>query len=264
MNIVRRELKANFKSLLIWTVIVLLLTIIGFAKFSAYYGNPELLAILNDMPAPVIEALNLSAFNLTTVTGFYGLMFTYYALMLSIAAAMWGSDIVSKEERDKTVEFSLSLPVTRGRLVTAKTLAVVVNCLVLLLVSWGAILYGSSSYQPETGYYRFVALSMLALLILQLVFLAVGILLGCAMKQYRRVGSVAISVLLAAYILSAISSLDQKLDFLHYLSPFTYFNPGNLLRDASLDLTYVAISLGIILAAMTGAYLSYARRDLYI
>jgi len=264
MNIVRRELKANFKSLLIWTVIVLLLTVIGFAKFSAYYGNPELLAILDDMPAPLIEALNLSAFNLTTVTGFYGLMFTYYALLLSIAAAMWGSDIVSKEERDKTVEFSLSLPVTRGRLVSAKTMAVVVNCLVLLLVSWGGILYGSSGYQPEAGYYSFVALSMLALLILQLVFVAIGILLGCAMKQYRRVGSVAISVLLAAYILSVISSLDQRLDFLHYFSPFTYFNPGTLLREASLDLTYIAISVGIILVAMTSAYLSYARRDLYI
>ncbi len=32
---------------------------------------------------------------------------------------MWGSDIISKEERDKTVEY-LTLPVTRARLLTAK------------------------------------------------------------------------------------------------------------------------------------------------
>ena len=48
-------------------------------------------------------------------------MFTYFVLMVSISAAMWGSDIISKEERDKTVEFALTLPVTRGRVVTAKT-----------------------------------------------------------------------------------------------------------------------------------------------
>ena len=61
------------------------------------------------------------AFNLTTISGFFGIMFTYFALLLSIAATMWGSDIISKEERDKTVEFSLTLPVTRSRVVTAKT-----------------------------------------------------------------------------------------------------------------------------------------------
>jgi hypothetical protein len=36
--------------------------------------------------------------------GFYGLMFIYSGLLGGIAAAMWSSDIISKEERDKTVE----------------------------------------------------------------------------------------------------------------------------------------------------------------
>jgi ABC-2 type transport system permease protein len=51
-------------------------------------------------------------------------------LMLSIAAAMWGSDVISKEERDKTVEFALTLPVT-GRVVLAKTAAMLVDCILL-------------------------------------------------------------------------------------------------------------------------------------
>jgi ABC-2 type transport system permease protein len=264
MNIFLRELKANFKSLLIWAFIVLLFAVIGFAKFSAYYGNPELLAILNDMPAALVEAMNLNAFNLTTVVGFYGLMFSYFALILSIAAAMWGSDIISKEERDKTVEFSLTLPVTRARLVTAKSLAALVNCILLLLTAWGAILYGASSYAPESGFNSYVAISMLALFIMELIFLAVGIFLGCAMKQYKRVGSIAVSLLLGTYILSIMAGLDKHLDFLHYFTPFSYFNPSAILRTSSLDLTYVLLSAGIIAAAMAGAYLSYSRRDLYI
>jgi hypothetical protein len=50
MNIFVRELKANLRSLLIWGVIVILFVTIGAAKFSAYEGNPEMLAMLNDMP----------------------------------------------------------------------------------------------------------------------------------------------------------------------------------------------------------------------
>jgi ABC-2 type transport system permease protein len=103
---------------------VILFNVVGFSKFSAYYGNPEMLAILDSMPPALLDAMTMRAFNLTTVTGFFGVMFVYFALMLSIAAAMWGSDVISKEERDKTVEFALTLPVTRGRVVLAKTAAV--------------------------------------------------------------------------------------------------------------------------------------------
>lgn len=264
MNIFTRELKANLKSLLIWGVIVILFTWVGASKFSAYYENPEMLAILDDMPPAMLAAFSMQAFNLTTVTGFFGLMFTYFALLLGIAAAMWGSDIISKEERDKTVEFSLTLPVTRSRVVTAKALAALVNCTGLLLITWGASLASAAGYPPEAGFQGFLALCMLALFIIQLIFLAVGIFLGCAMKQYRRAGSVAISLLLGTYFLSIVCVLNKNLDWLKYFTPFKYFDAGLLLRESRMEPAFVGLSLAIIGASMVGAYLTYIRRDLYI
>lgn len=264
MNIFLRELRANLKSLIIWSVIVLLFVVVGFSKFSAYEGNPELLAVLDELPPAMLEAFSFNAFNLTTITGFFGVMFSYFALLLSIAAAMWGSDIISKEERDKTVEFALTLPVTRARLVSAKTAAALVNCAGLLLVTWAAILANATAYQTDSQFYAFVSLSMLALFILQLIFLAVGIFLGCALSQYRRAGSLAVSLLLGSYFLSIIAGLNENLSFLKYVSPFKYFNPGTLLHEARLDMTYVGLSAAIVVACLAGAYASYARRDLTI
>lgn len=264
MNIFLRELRANLRSLLIWSVIVVLFILLGVSKFSAYYNNPEMLAILDAMPPAMLAAFSFEAFNLTTVTGFFGLMFTYFALLLGIAAAMWGSDIISKEERDKTVEFSLTLPVTRSRLVTAKTLAALVNCIVLLLVTWGTSIASAARYQPESDFPRFLALCMLALFIMQLVFLAVGVFLGCAMKRYKRTSAVAISVLLGTYFLSILTGLSKDLDFLKYFTPFRYFDAGVLLHEARISTTFLALSVVIIVACMAGAYLTYARRDLYI
>jgi ABC-type transport system involved in multi-copper enzyme maturation permease subunit len=112
MNIFVRELRANLKSLLIWSAIVTFLIFMAVTKYSAFAGDPELLKMMDSMPKALLDAFAMSAFNMTTLSGFYGIMFIYFGLMGAIAAAMWGSDIISKEERDKTVEFSLVLPVS--------------------------------------------------------------------------------------------------------------------------------------------------------
>ena len=97
-----------------------------------------------------------------------------------------------------------------------------------------------------------------------MIFLAIGVLLGCAMKQYKRASAVAVSLLLGTYFLSIVSELSENLKFLKFFSPFTYFDPAMMLHESTIDLTFVAISVGIIAVCVVGAYLTYSRRDLYI
>jgi len=264
MNIFLRELKANRRSLIVWSVIVVLFVLMGAGKFQAYYNNPEMLAVLDAMPPAMLAAFSMNALNLTTVTGFFGLMFTYFAVMLGIAAAMWGSDIIVKEERDKTVEFSLTLPVTRRRVVTAKSLAALVLCIVLLLVTGAACLASAQLYAPDAEFYSFLTRLMIALFVIEVIFLAVGILLGCALKQYRRASGLALAILLGAYFLSIFSGLDKNLDFLKYFSPFKYFDAARMLHEARVDAGFLLLSAAIVVVCMVGAYIAYQKRDLYI
>ncbi len=264
MNIFLHELRANLKSLIIWSVITVLFSMVGFSKFSAFYNNPELLAILDGMPPALLEALNMNAFDLTTVTGFFGIMIVYFGLILSIAAAMWGSDIISKEERDRTVEFSLTLPVTRGRLVSGKLAAAAVNCIVLLLVTWGFTLVNAQKYNPEAVFNKYVSVTMLGFFILEMIFLALGIFLGCALKRHKRAGSAAVAIILVTYFVSIITGLNKDLDFLKYTTPFKYFDSASLLHNLRLETPYVLLSVAIIAVLLVGAYLTYSRRDLYI
>ncbi len=264
MNIFIREVKANLKSLLIWSVVMILLIVVGLAKFSAYYGDPASLEIINAMPKAVIDAMELSAFNLTTLSGLYGLMFVYFSLMGGIAAAMWGSDSISKEERDKTVEFSLVLPVSRTRVITAKALAAVVNCIVFVLVTWGVSLLAVQSYTPDHAFNIFLAREMAAMFGVELIFLAIGLMLGCTMKQFKRAGSTTIAIILVTYFLSVFSGMQQNLDFLKYFTPFKYYDAGLLLRTGSVDAIFVVLSVVIIVVCLVVAYRVYNRRDLYI
>ena len=264
MNIFLRELKANLKSLLIWSGFIVFFIYMGMAKFSAFAGDEEMMKMLEGFPQELLDVFQMNAFNLTTVSGFFGVMFTYFALITAIFAVMLGSDIISKEERDKTVEFSLTLPITRSKLITGKILAALVNCIVFVLVIWGGTILLSQSYGPDASFYEFLRLCIIALFFIEMIFLAIGVLLGCAMKQYKRANSVAVSLLLGTYFLSIISGLNENLEFLKYFSPFKYFNPVKLLNESKFEPVYLWISLGIVIVSVIGAYLTYSKRDLYI
>ncbi len=264
MNIFLREVRANLKSLLIWSAIVLLLIVMAVAKFSAFAGDPEMLNMLDSMPPALLAALSMQAFNLTTISGFYGVMFVYFALMSAIAAAMWGSEIISKEERNKTVEFSLVLPVSRSKVVTAKALAALVNCVLFVLITWGGSLLMVKQYNPDPAFYDFLRLEMAGLLMIALVFLAVGLLLGCSMKRYKLSGSTAVGIILTAYFVSIVAVMNEKLEFLKYFTPFRYFDAGEMFRTGKLDGAALGISAGIIVVCLVAAYWIYNKRDLYI
>ncbi len=262
MNIFLRELRANLKSLIIWSVIILLLIWIAVIKFSAFANNAEMLAILNAYPKPLLDALNMNAFNLTTLTGFYGVMFTYFGLMGAIAAGMWGSGVIAKEERDKTIEFSLALPVTRNRFITAKALAALVNSITFVAVTWIASIVAVQSYQPDSAFYRFLAREMMAMFMIELIFLAIGLLVACVMKRPKRTGAIVIGVILTLYYVSMIAGLHEKLDFLKYLSPFKYFDAAKLLHEGRVEPVYWALTAGVIAISLAGAYFAYNRRDI--
>ncbi len=264
MNIFFRELKANLKSLLIWSGVMILLVVVGTAKFSAFFNDPSMLAMLDAMPKAIIDAMSLRAFNLTTLSGFFGLMFIYFGLMGSIAAAMWASDSITKEERDKTVEFSLVLPVSRNRVVTAKALAALVNCVIFVMVTWLISIVAAQSYQPDHAFYNFLTLEMEAMFLIELIFLAIGLLLGCALRQYKLSGSTAVAIILVTYFLSVISGMQANLDFLKYFTPFKYYDAAELFRTGGINMTYLLISTAIIVVSITAAYWVYNKRDLYI
>jgi ABC-2 type transport system permease protein len=105
---------------------------------------------------------------------------------------------------------------------------------------------------------------MVAMFVIELIFLAIGLLLGCAMKKYRRSGSAAVAIILVAYFLSVISSMQANLDFLKYITPLKYFDPARMLKDGRLDAGFLLLSAVIIVACTGTAYWVYGKRDLYI
>jgi ABC-2 type transport system permease protein len=259
-----RELKAGIKSLLVWTVVIALLIVVAVVKFSAFESNPESLAILDSMPPQLMEALSMRAFNLTTLEGFFGAMFVFFAVMGAMAAALWGSEAIAKEERDRTVEFTLVLPIPRRQIVTVKLLAALTNCALFVLFTWLISVIASRGYDPGKSLFDFLRLEMLAMFMIELVFLSLGTLLACASKTQPRVGPMAIGLILGLYFISIFAGMHEKLTWLKVLTPFSWFNASNFFRSGRFE-PYALVLTGVtVVLFLFAAYFTYDRRDLYI
>jgi ABC-2 type transport system permease protein len=97
-----------------------------------------------------------------------------------------------------------------------------------------------------------------------MIFLSIGLLLGCGMQQYKLSGSTAVGIILVTYFMSIVASMQKDLDFLKYFTPFKYFDAGELFRSGKLNGTYLLISAAIIVVCIIASYWVYNKRDLYI
>ena len=264
MNIYFREMKASIKSLIIWAASISFVIVLWMAEFSAFANDDTLMEMFESFPKDMMKAFGFEAFDITTLTGFLGLIFTYLMLVLCIHAILKGNSVIAQEERDKTVEFTLVLPVRRAKIVTAKLASAVTNCVLLLAFVFGLIIAISQPYLPEEGFVKFFGLLTIGTFILQMLFVSVGVMLGCVLKRYKRSGYLGASLIITLYILSIMIDFSDKIDFLKYVTPFRYFSPTMIHGSMELDWLYISISLVIISVSLVSGYLVYRRRDLYI
>ena len=262
MNIILREIRSNLKSLIIWIGSLFAFLLAMTSEFSAYYDNPEMADVLEAMPKELMKAFSLESANLTTVSGYMSIASTYFILMLGIYAGLLGSSIISKEERDKTAEFLMSLPISRIRIITSKLIAAVMLCLVIDVALIAEIYITTMKYDKLPIFNKYMWLSGLSMFIIEMIFLSMGMMIASVMKRYRRSGSYSIAIIVIMYFLSIMVALSDKIEKLKYLTPFKYFESSRILMELKVNSTYVIISIGIIIVSIAVTYLAYPKRDM--
>lgn len=263
MNIFMRELKANRKALIIWSVCLFLLVLSGMGKYTAYSsGNGN--EIFEKMPFTLRALLGFGSFDVTTISGFFAFLFPYIELTAGIHAVLLGSGIIAKEERDKTTEFLMIKPVSRTVIITAKLLAAAVNVLVVNVVSLITSLVMVAAYNTGESMNGELLSFFISMLLVQLIFLALGALLAALMKKPKASGSLAVAILFGAYFVSKITDLTDRVNAINILSPFKYFDFVKIVNGDGLDLIIVCLTLLATVVFSALSYYFYLRRDLRV
>ncbi|MEI6578541.1 MAG: ABC transporter permease subunit [Eubacteriales bacterium] len=265
MNIYIRELSAHRKSQIIWSVSMFLLVIGGMGKYSAGLGAGvgSMNELISQMPKSLQNLVGVGVFDLSKAIDYFGLLFLYIALMATIHAIMLGTGIISKEERDKTVEFLMVKPVSRQKIITSKLLSALTMIVDFNIVTYISGLIILSKYSKDVPFIPGLTKLMLAMLAMQIFFAALGAFMAAVINKPKLSSAVGTGVLLAMFMLSIIIDVTGKLNFLKYFTIFKYFDAKDILK-LGYDFTYPVITAVLLLAAIYGTYYFYKKRDLKI
>ncbi len=268
MNMILRELKANRKALIIWSVCMFLLVLSGMAKYTAYTsaaaGGPSINELLNTMPASIQALLGFGSFDVSTMAGYFAMLFIYIELTVAIHAALLGAGIIAKEERDKTTEYLMVKPVSRQAVITAKLIAALFNVIVINMITLFSSLVLVAAYNKGKSIAGEIGFMFLSMFLVQLIFLSLGAVLAACMRNPKGSGSIATGILLIAYFVSRITDMSDKLNILNVISPFKYFDLVEIVAGNGLNTGVVLLSLALVAAFLALTYAFYPKRDLKV
>lgn len=263
MNIFKRELRANLKSLLIWCGAQIFIIYAGMVKYGSYTSSGvDINTMFEKLPKSLSTVFGIGGLDLSKIEGFYSVFFLYFMLLAAIHASMLGAVILSKEERDHSADFLFAKPVPRSRVITAKLAAALCNIIVFNLLTYTVSILFISQYNHGNPLAGKVAVLMGALLIFQILFLSIGSALGAVMKTTRKATSLTTGIILSTYFISIAVDMYGKIDFLKYITPFKYFEAGSLMFGGSYSVTSLILCALLISICLYVTYVKFDSRDL--
>ncbi len=263
-NIYRHELHIRWKSVFIWSAALVLLIVFFFSLFPTFSKDADLLnQMLAKFPPEMRTAFGLDNMDMSTVLGFYSLIFLFVQLCLAIQAGNYGFGLVSVEETELTADFLLTRPVSRTQILTSKLLAAVTSLVVTDLVVGMSTIFAILSFRDGRPYdLSTLFLLLSSALLFQLFFLCVGLVVSLLVKKVPSVTPYSLGLGFGAYVLSAFSGVFGKA-VLELITPFKHFDAAAIVQNRSFDTPLVVLNVAVSLVSVAGSYWLYLHRDIH-
>lgn len=263
MNIYTHEFRMNLRSVITWSISLVLMIFVFTSIYSGFADEAEILnRTLEKMPQEFLMAFGMDGLDMSTVLGYFSLIFLFVQLCVSIQAANYGFSLVSVEEREMTADFLLTKPVGRTKIMSSKLLSAITGLAITNIVVWISSFIFINIYRGGRPYeIKTLGLLLFTVTFLQLFFLTVGMLISLLPKKIRSVTPYSMGMVFGLYILNAFGGMIGE-DKLSYITPFRHFDPNHIIRNGSYDLSLVLISVSLIILSLGGSYFLYSKRNI--
>lgn len=261
---IKREFKINFKSFLIWSLILIIMFLVVFLIYP-YIITDDTVKSLDEMmevfPPEVLKTFNMDISSINTAYGWLkseGFMFVL--LVIGFYSSLLGSNILLKEENDKTIEYLESLPVKRNQILTNKIIVGIVY-VVGIVLTIGMFNYIALLINGDFEHKQYLLLSITPLFI-GLPLFAINLFISTFLHKTKKTVGISLGLVFVFYLLNVLSELSSNVDFLKYFSIYTLADIRNVILDTSINPLNVLISIMITIVFIIGSYIRFNNKEL--
>ena len=265
-NLFNMEIRRNAFSLMIWMIVITLLISVTMSVYRTFADNQsKILGMVSLIPKGALQFKGISNFSdLLSVLGFYAANNVIYMMVLgSIFSIVLSSNILLKEEYNKTAEYLLTRPITRSEVFFSKVILLYLNIFLLNLVtSTAGFLCMELVKRNPFSISAFMVLCFYTF-ILNVLFGAIGLFLSTLVKRGKPITTQVIGLVLIFYFVFTISKITEGAADLGYLSPFRFADVNATSPYYRLNPWTLLYFLGLS-SLLTGiSYRIYRRKDIY-
>ena len=260
LAIMRQEFKLNLKSLIIWSLVVGGLGFVCTVMYSSMDGQASELADMMSKMGSFSDAFGMSTLSIATLKGYFATeVGVIHGLGSAMFATFYASCLLSKEEDGHTGEFLYSLPVSRGKIITAKGISIIINLVIFTLVCGIFYVAGFMALGEEVLWAemcRFLS----SMLLMNVEVGAIAYLMSAASSKNRM--GIGLGVALIIYAYDLVGRVVPTLKDYLFIGPFSFTNASEIFAGHAVPDYSIPVAVVVTIAAIIGTYVVYTRRDL--
>ena len=259
-----RELRVNLKSFIIWASILIILFLVVFLVYPTIVSGSEM-ANLDEMlkmfPEELLKAFNMDISSIDTAYGWLKSEgFVFILLIIGCYSSLIGSNILVKEESDKTIEYLNSLPITRNRIIFNKVISGLIY-IILMVIILGIFNYIGLSISGDFDKLQYILLSITPIFSSITIYFICMFISTFTHKTKKMLG-ISLGIVFISYVFQTLSTMSSSVEFLKYFSVFTLADIRNVIVDISINPLMVIISFFISILFLILTIIHYNKKEL--
>lgn len=258
----KREFKINLKTLILWTSILMTIFLLVYLVYpSMNFASQEAVNnMLRNFPEEILRTFNMDLISIDTAFGWYKTEGYVFILLLGgVYSSLLGGSILLKEENDETIEYLLSKPVKRSKVVSAKVLCGLVNISLFVLIL-GIFNYIGLSLSGEFNEKLYLYTVIAQLLLLYPLF-GISFLISSFFRKTKSVTGIVLSLVFLSYALQMIGALSEKFRFLKNISLFELASIRDIIKTNQISLRNIVIAVIIVIVSIALSYYRYEKKE---
>ena len=220
----------------------------------------DFMKMIESYPPEFLAFFGTDANGLISPEGYLGMYgFSFLPIIIGFFAVLAGSNLIAGDEERGRLDLVIAHPVGRTAFFFGRVLAFVGATVSILFLGWlgFCVLLNGSSLEISWGE---MALPFISSFTQAFIYGALALLLSMVLPNRNLASIISGLVMVVGYVLSSMASLNENLEALASLFPYTYFQGSEAITNLNLTWLFTLIGIGILMVLLS--WWRFTRRDI--